>query len=99
MSVFSGMFGKQQKKGEAEMPKDKSELFYQVEKVIDSDIRPFIESDGGRIILIDVKDGIVFVELAGACAGCPGAMMTLKGGVENILKQKLPEVVEVQMVR
>ncbi|MCK5741813.1 MAG: NifU family protein, partial [Chlorobi bacterium] len=42
-------------------------------------------------------DGVVFVELAGACAGCPGAAMTLKGGVERILQAKLPEVKEVKL--
>ena len=53
------------------------ELFDAANIVIESDIRPFIEADGGKIILKRIEDGIVFVELAGACAGCPGAVMTL----------------------
>jgi len=81
------------------MQQERSELYKNVEKVINEDIRPFIEADGGRIVLKDVKDDIVFVQLAGACAGCPGATMTLKGGVENILKQRIGEVREVQLVR
>lgn len=73
-------------------------LFDQVNEVIEADIRPFIEADGGRIYLKSVEaDGTVFVELAGACAGCPGAAMTLKGGVERILRSKISEVKEVKL--
>lgn len=73
------------------------ELFQQVNEVINNDIRPYIESDGGKINLKSVEDGIVYVQLAGACAGCPGAAMTLKGGVERVLKTKLSEVKEVRL--
>lgn len=72
-------------------------LFSQVQEIIDRDIKPYIEADGGRISLHNITDGTVFVRLAGACAGCPGAAMTLKGGVERILKLKLPEVKEVKL--
>ncbi len=73
-------------------------LFDQVNDIIEADIRPFIEADGGRIVLKSVEaDGTVLVELAGACAGCPGAAMTLKGGVERILKSKISEVKEVKL--
>ncbi len=75
------------------------ELFDKVNIVINEDIRPFIEADGGKIILKRVDDGNVFVELAGACAGCPGAVMTLKGGVERILQMKLEEVKSVELAR
>jgi len=74
------------------------ELFDKVRTIIDADIKPYIEADGGNIILKNVEDdGTVFVELAGACAGCPGATMTLKGGVERVLKAKLQEVKEVKL--
>ncbi len=72
-------------------------LFSQVLTIIDRDIKPYIEADGGRISLHSIEDGVVFVQLAGACAGCPGAAMTLKSGVERILKLKLPEVKEVKL--
>jgi Fe-S cluster biogenesis protein NfuA len=72
-------------------------LFEKVQTIIDRDIKPFIEADGGHINLKDVKDGIAYVQLAGACAGCPGAVMTLKGGVERILKMKLNEIKEVKL--
>lgn len=73
-------------------------MYQQVSGIIDKDIRPFIEADGGFIELDKVEDdGIVYVKLAGACAGCPGAAMTLKAGVERILKMKVPQVSEVRL--
>ena len=55
-------------------------------------IRPYLQADGGDIQLVDVEDGVVKVRLRGACAGCPGATMTLKMGVEKTLKEQIPEV-------
>ena len=68
-----------------------------VEKVIDK-IRPVLQADGGNIELVDVVDGVVQVRLKGACAGCPGAQMTLKMGVEKALKEEIPEVKTVESV-
>jgi Fe-S cluster biogenesis protein NfuA len=74
------------------------DLFNKVRTIIENDIRPYIEADGGNIHLKNVEDdGTVFVELSGACAGCPGATMTLKGGVERVLKAKLEDVKEVKL--
>lgn len=61
-------------------------------------IRPSLEADGGGIELIDVVDGIVKVRLQGACQGCMGARMTLKMGVERVLKEEIPEVRAVEAV-
>lgn len=61
-------------------------------------IRPRLEADGGGIDLVDVTDGVVKVRLKGACQGCMGAQMTLKMGVERILKEEVPEVKSVQAV-
>ncbi len=69
-----------------------------VQKVLD-DIRPQLQADGGDIELIDVTDdGIVKVRLVGACAGCPGAQMTLELGVERAVKARVPEVKMVEAV-
>ena len=66
-----------------------------VQKVID-EIKPFLKADGGDIELIEVSDdGVVKVKLVGACAGCPGAQMTLKMGVEKKLREAVPGVKEV----
>ncbi len=72
-------------------------LFEKVQEVIDSDIKHFIEADGGFIELNRVENGIVYVTLAGACATCPAATMTLRGGVEQILKNKIEEIKGVEM--
>jgi Fe-S cluster biogenesis protein NfuA len=61
-------------------------------------IRPALEADGGGIELVDIIDGVVKVRLQGACQGCPGAQMTLKMGVEKVLKEQVPEVVSVEAV-
>jgi len=65
-----------------------------VEEVLDK-IRPSLMRDGGNVELIDVNDGVVKVKLTGACAGCPMSTMTLKMGIERILKQEIPEIKEV----
>jgi len=61
-------------------------------------VRPTLLADGGDVQLIDVKDGVVTLKLIGACGGCPMATMTLKGGIERVLKEQVPEVKEVVAV-
>jgi Fe-S cluster biogenesis protein NfuA len=68
-----------------------------VQKVIDK-IRPSLQADGGDVELIDVVDGIVTVKLQGACAGCPMSQMTLKNGIERLVKQEIPEIKAVEKV-
>ena len=65
-----------------------------VEEVLNK-IRPVLVRDGGDVELIEVNDGTVKVKLTGACAGCPMSTMTLKMGIEKILKQEIPEIKEV----
>jgi len=62
-------------------------------------VRPSLQADGGDVELVDVDDdGIVRVRLTGACGGCPMSQMTLKMGIERILKQNIPEVQAVESV-
>ena len=68
-----------------------------VQAVLDN-IRPNLRADGGDVELVDVKDGIVSVRLKGACAGCPMSTMTLKNGIERLLKQEVKDVKEVKAV-
>ena len=58
-------------------------------------IRPAIQADGGDIKLASVKEGVVNIEMLGACVGCPLSIATLKSGIERILKDKVPGVIEV----
>lgn len=69
----------------------------QVKKVLDK-IRPQLQADGGDVELVDVEDGIVKVRLCGACAGCPMSQMTLKNGIEAVIKEEIPEVISVENV-
>jgi Fe-S cluster biogenesis protein NfuA len=62
-------------------------------------IRPALQADGGDVELVGVKDGVVSVKLTGACGGCPMATMTLKRGIEKIIKEKVPEIKEVVAVK
>lgn len=61
-------------------------------------IRPALQADGGDVELVGVEDGVVKVSLTGACAGCPMSTMTLKQGIERILKAEIPEIKEVVAV-
>jgi Fe-S cluster biogenesis protein NfuA len=62
-------------------------------------VRPSLQADGGDVQLIDVDDnGVVKVKLTGACGGCPMSQMTLKMGIEKILRQQVPEVTRVESV-
>ena len=65
-----------------------------VEKALD-EIRPFLISDGGNIKLLSIEEGIVKVQLEGACSGCSVNQMTLKNGVEATIKKYAPEIKEV----
>jgi Fe-S cluster biogenesis protein NfuA len=69
----------------------------EIQKVID-EIRPRLQADGGDVELVDVQNGEVKVRLLGACAGCPMSTMTLKLGIERLLKEKIPQVQKVVSV-
>ena len=68
-----------------------------VETALD-EIRPMLQADGGDVELVEVEGGVVKVRLQGACAGCPMSQMTLKNGIERILKEKIPEIESVEAV-
>ena len=67
-----------------------------VEKVLEEKIKPVLQRDGGDVELIDVNEnGVVLVRLQGACSGCPGATMTIKAIIENVLVSEVPGVTQV----
>ena len=73
-------------------------MFKSVEEVLD-EIRPNLQADGGDVELVDVKNGRVFVKLKGACSGCPMAQVTLRMGIERLLKEKVKGFKELQEVK
>ena len=72
-----------------------SEIEQNIIKILDQKIRPAVARDGGDIKFKEFKDGIVKVQLQGSCSGCPSSTMTLKQGVQNLLKHYIKEVKEV----
>ena len=86
----------------AEGPKDENQTAEDAaisQKVIDlleNYVRPAVEQDGGNITFKSYKEGVVTVNLQGSCSGCPSATITLKSGIENLLKRMVPEVTEVK---
>ncbi|EOW3694607.1 NifU family protein [Staphylococcus pseudintermedius] len=79
------------------MPTENATMYDQVAEVIEK-LRPFLLRDGGDCELVDVEDGIVKLQLLGACGTCPSSTITLKAGIERALVEKVPGVVEVEQV-
>ncbi len=84
--------------GEAEESKIENDLDKQIKELIDTRVRPAVAQDGGDIIYKGFEDGIVYLHMQGACAGCPSSTATLKHGIENMLKHYIPEVTEVRAI-
>ena len=68
------------------------EIVGKIREILERDVRPYVESDGGEITFAGYRDGVVEVVLQGACAGCPSSSITLKMGIEARLKEEIPEV-------
>ena len=73
-------------------------LVNQIKELLDTRVRPAVAQDGGDITFHGFEDGVVYLHMQGACAGCPSSTMTLKMGIENLLKHYIPEVTEVRPV-
>lgn len=78
-------------------PADK-DITTQIQMLLETRIRPQVAADGGDIVYRGFKQGTVFLEMQGACAGCPSSTYTLKMGIESLLKYYVPEVTEVRAV-
>jgi Fe-S cluster biogenesis protein NfuA len=68
----------------------------QIQELLDTRVRPAVAGDGGDIVFRGFEDGIVYLSMQGACAGCPSSTATLKMGIENMLRHFIPEVQEVR---
>ncbi len=77
---------------------DELKIVKQIQVLLDEKIKPAVAQDGGDINFVKLKDNVVFLELRGACAGCPSSTLTLKSGIENMLKYYIPEIVSVEAV-
>jgi Fe-S cluster biogenesis protein NfuA len=70
----------------------------QIVELLDTRVRPAVAQDGGDIVFRGFKSGIVYLQMRGACSGCPSSVMTLKNGIENMLRHFVPEVQEVRQI-
>jgi len=84
--------------GEAVIEGDQ-DIIAKINELLDKRIRPAVAQDGGDVAFEKFEDGVVFLRLKGACAGCPSATATLKIGIEQMLRYFIPEVQEVRQVR
>lgn len=85
---------------EPEVDADGNEVVLQIQELLETRVRPALAQDGGDVVFkgFDEEKGVVFLRLRGACAGCPSATMTLKNGIEKLLKHYVPEVNAVESV-
>ncbi|SEK49776.1 NifU family protein [Pacificibacter marinus] len=75
-----------------------SDIVDQIKELLDTRVRPAVAQDGGDITFHGFEKGVVFLHMQGACAGCPSSTLTLKMGIENLLRHYIPEVLEVRPV-
>ena len=75
-----------------------SDIVNQIKELLDTRVRPAVAQDGGDITFHGFDRGVVYLHMQGACAGCPSSTLTLKMGIENLLRHYIPEVVEVRPV-
>jgi len=84
--------------GHAEFSGEDEEIVGQIKELLDSRVRPAVAQDGGDITFYGFDRGVVYLHMQGACAGCPSSTLTLKMGIENLLRHYIPEVIEVRSV-
>ncbi len=84
--------------GHAEHDGPDGEIVGQIKELLDTRVRPAVAQDGGDIVFHGFDRGVVYLHMQGACAGCPSSTLTLKMGIENLLRHYIPEVVEVRPV-
>ena len=84
--------------GHAEHDGPDGEIVTQIKELLDTRVRPAVAQDGGDITFHGFDRGIVYLHMQGACAGCPSSTLTLKMGIENLLRHYIPEVIEVRPV-
>jgi len=74
------------------------EIVQQIKAIIEEQVRPAVAQDGGDIVFHKFVDGVVYLELHGSCSGCPSSTITLKNGIENMLRHYIPEVQSVEAI-
>lgn len=77
---------------------DDDAVVKEIKELLETRVRPAVAADGGDIVFHKFEEGIVYLEMQGACSGCPSSTATLKSGIENMLKYYIPEITEVRSI-
>ena len=94
----AALIGEAEISGHADHDGDNDEIVVQIKELLDTRVRPAVAQDGGDITFHGFDQGVVYLHMQGACAGCPSSTVTLKMGIENLLRHFIPEVVEVRAI-
>lgn len=92
------VFSIKQSSSPSESNEDDDAIVKEIKELLETRVRPAVASDGGDIVFHKFEDGIVYLEMQGACSGCPSSTATLKSGIENMLKYYIPEITEVRSI-
>jgi len=93
--VFTENFQKPKRTASNEIADDDEDVVIRIKGALDKYVKPAVEMDGGNISFVRFEDGILVLQLQGSCSGCPSSTVTLKQGIENLMKRFIPEVQEV----
>ncbi len=93
--VFTNDFKKSNRKSSNEINANDSDVDARIKGILDEYVKPAVEMDGGAISFVSFNDGLLTLALQGSCSGCPSSTVTLKDGIENLMKRMVPEVKEV----
>lgn len=96
MEHFTAGFAVIEEEAQAGPSDTGSEIERQIAEILETRVKPAVAMDGGNIEFVEFREGVVYLRMEGACAGCPSSTMTLKHGIENLLKHYVPEVERVE---
>lgn len=84
--------------GDTQINEDDDEIVQMIKELLDTRIRPTVQEDGGDVLFVDFKDGILRLKMQGSCSSCPSSIVTLKNGVQNMMQFYIPEVLAVEQI-
>ncbi|CAF4930221.1 unnamed protein product [Pieris macdunnoughi] len=84
--------------GDTQINEDDDEIVQMIKELLDTRIRPTVQEDGGDVLFVDFKDGILRLKMQGSCSSCPSSIVTLKNGVQNMMQFYIPEVLSVEQI-
>ncbi|XP_026321558.1 NFU1 iron-sulfur cluster scaffold homolog, mitochondrial-like isoform X1 [Hyposmocoma kahamanoa] len=84
--------------GDTQINEDDDEIVQMIKELLDTRIRPTVQEDGGDVLFVEFKDGILKLKMQGSCSSCPSSIVTLKNGVQNMMQFYIPEVVAVEQI-